>query len=155
MCRARLEMLDLERASNVRELCVQLGQKRGQPIHLLAIELDSARPSGLWIAMDGMDFIVFEANTSAPHQEHIIAHELAHIILGHRNAELNDVSARLLFPKLDPGLVRDMLSRTGYADESEQEAEMLATLMLQRIGPVQGGPVEHTAEVRRIKDSLG
>jgi hypothetical protein len=154
-CTARLAALDFDNASNIRELCSQLEEQRGRPIHLLPIELDPAYFSGFWIAVENADFIVFEANTSVPHQEHIIAHELAHIICCHRGAAaLDEGSARPLFPALDPNLVRDMLRRTGYTDEQEQEAEVLATLMLQRIRPARVTPAEQAIVVRRISDSL-
>jgi hypothetical protein len=154
-CTARLVAFDLDNASNVREFCVQLEEQRGRPIHLLPIGLNPGYFSGCWIAIENADFIVFEANTSVPHQEHIIAHELAHIICCHRpTAALDEASARLLFPALDPALVRDMLRRTGYTDEQEQEAEVLATLMLQRIRPARVAPVEQAIVVRRISDSL-
>lgn len=154
-CMARLGTLNFENTSSIRDLCVQLEKQRGRPIHLLPFELDPVYSSGLWVAVESADFIVFDANTSAPHQEHIIAHEVAHIICCHRSiVALDDAHARLLFPALDPNLVRDMLRRTGYTDDQEQEAEMLATLMLQRIRSAQVPPVEMITVVKRINDSL-
>ncbi|MFD0415283.1 hypothetical protein [Streptomyces sp. NPDC127108] len=81
--------------------------------------------------MDSADFIIFEAKTTRPHQEHIIAHELAHIICGHRSSSpLDEATARLMFPDLNPALVRDMLARTEYSEIQEQEAEMTASLII-------------------------
>ncbi|GLZ33950.1 hypothetical protein Lesp02_61380 [Lentzea sp. NBRC 105346] len=154
-CTARLGELDLDHVSSVVTLCEKLSRQRGRPIHLIPAELKSDHPCGMWIALEGVDFIVYEANTSKPHQEHIIAHELAHMICCHRGgAALDEASARLLFPNLDPRLVQDMLRRTGYSDEQEQEAELLATLLLQQITAAQHAPTEAMSVVRRIKNSL-
>ncbi|MBW5420697.1 hypothetical protein GKQ77_03815 [Streptomyces sp. BG9H] len=121
----------LPASGDIAELCACLGERRGRPIHLLPIAMRAAQPCGLWIASDQADFIVFEARTTRPHQEHIIVHELAHMICGHRSSSsLDDATARLVFPDLDPKLVRDILGRTNYSDTQEREAEMVASLIL-------------------------
>lgn len=154
-CHARLAELDLEGLSDIREVCARLGGKRGRTIQLLPVTLDSAHPSGFWISVADVDLILYAANTSKTHQEHIIAHELAHLICRHRGALADDEQTRLLFPQLTPALVRDMLRRTGYSDAQEREAEVMATLMLLRIEPRQAGTAEGAAVVRHIRDSLG
>jgi hypothetical protein len=96
--------------------------------------------NGMWISTNMGDFVIYEARTTRAHQEHIIAHELAHILCGHQamdNAENNVL--RQLFPDSAPEVVRRVLLRTRYSDSNEQEAEMMASLLLARgqqpIGP--------------------
>jgi hypothetical protein len=153
-CQARLATLDLDGASDIREVCTLLWRQRDRAIHLLPIALDSAGPSGFWLAADEIDLIIFERNTSALHQEHIIAHELAHMICCHHSAAVSDDCARSLFPALDPRLVREMLGRDGYSDTQELAAEMLATLMLLRLKAPGPDTADEITVVRHIGDSL-
>jgi hypothetical protein len=87
----------------------------------------------MWISTNMGDFVIYEARTTRAHQEHIIAHELAHILCGHwavDDAENNVL--RQLFPDIAPEVVRRVLLRTRYSDVNEQEAEMMASLLLAR-----------------------
>ncbi|MFJ3859428.1 ImmA/IrrE family metallo-endopeptidase [Streptomyces sp. NPDC090085] len=131
----RLAELGLPEASDVAELCGQLGAARGRPIVLVPMQMPSTHPCGMWVAARDEDLIFYDANTTGAHQEHIILHELGHIICCHRGAGgLDEAAARLLFPNLDPQLVRDMLLRATYDDVQEQEAEIIAYLLAQRMG---------------------
>jgi hypothetical protein len=132
-CELRLTDLGLTDHRSAFELGEYLSRSRGRPIQLVAMNLEASHPCGLWVATRTNDFVIYEARTSRPHQEHIIAHELAHMICCHRGVgELDDAGARLLFPDVDPQLVRDMLHRSDYSATEEQEAEMMASLLLQR-----------------------
>ncbi|OON74060.1 toxin [Streptomyces tsukubensis] len=133
-CRQRLEGLALPRTYDVRSLCEHVGRARGRTIHLLPMHLDAAGPCGIVLSLPGADYVVYEVQTSRHHQEHIIAHELAHLICGHRTADhahatTSGDTADRLFPDLDPGLVQDLLYREHYSDVQEQEAEVMAFLI--------------------------
>ncbi|MFJ3633995.1 toxin [Streptomyces sp. NPDC090112] len=131
----RLAELGLPEAADVAELCGHLGAARGRPIVLVPMQMPSTHPCGMWVAARDEDLIFYDANTTGAHQEHIILHELGHIICCHRGAGgLDEAAARLLFPNLDPQLVRDMLLRATYDDVQEQEAEIIAYLLAQRMG---------------------
>ncbi|MFF4445246.1 toxin [Streptomyces sp. NPDC001502] len=131
----RIAELDLPAAADVAELCRHLGEVRDRPITLVPMQMPSSHPCGMWVAARDEDLIFYDANTTGAHQEHIILHELGHIICCHRGAGgLDEAAARLLFPNLDPELVRDMLLRATYDDVQEQEAEIIAYLLSQRIG---------------------
>ncbi|WP_328787179.1 MULTISPECIES: toxin [unclassified Streptomyces] len=131
----RIAELDLPAATDVAELCRHLGEVRDRPITLVPMQMPSSHPCGMWVAARDEDLIFYDANTTGAHQEHIILHELGHIICCHRGAGgLDEAAARLLFPNLDPQLVRDMLLRATYDDVQEQEAEIIAYLLSQRIG---------------------
>ncbi|MDK1471971.1 ImmA/IrrE family metallo-endopeptidase [Streptomyces sp. 549] len=151
----------LDDADDVQALCAHVGRRRGRTIRPLAMDLRATGLHGLWIATDTEDFVVYEARTSRPHQEHIIAHELAHILCGHHSGErLDDSMARVLFPSLDPGTVRGVLGRCGYQEGAEQEAETMATLLLTRVRaapaePVAPAPAEAADTLARIELALG
>ncbi|MGD3105477.1 toxin [Streptomyces sp. YGL11-2] len=141
----RIAELDLPEVSDVAELCRHLSEIRDRPITLVPMQMPASHPCGMWVAARDEDLIFYDANTTSAHQEHIILHELGHIICCHRGAGwLDEASARLLFPNLDPDLVRDMLLRATYDDVQEQEAEIIAYLLSQRVGSTaerHGAPV--------------
>ncbi|MFB7180268.1 toxin [Streptomyces sp. NPDC056257] len=131
----RIAELGLPEVTDVAELCRHLGEVRDRPITLVPMQMPSTHPCGMWVAARDEDLIFYDANTTSAHQEHIILHELGHIICCHRGAGgLDEAAARLLFPNLDPQLVRDMLLRATYDDVQEQEAEIIAYLLSQRMG---------------------
>lgn len=133
-CESLLAELDAPATCDIHELCDLVAGQRARRIHRVPIAMSAMHPCGFWISTERIDFIVYESDTSRIHQEHIIAHELAHIICCHRGGTtFTDASARLLFPDLDPDLVRDMLRRAGYSDRQEQEAEMLASLIMEQV----------------------
>lgn len=91
---------------------------------------------GLWIATGTTDLIFHESATTPPHREHIILHELAHVLCDHYPASLDAVErAAVLLPDLDSALVRRVLGRAGYSTAGEREAEVLASLIRQRTAP--------------------
>ncbi|WP_411102938.1 toxin [Streptomyces sp. cmx-4-9] len=139
----RIAELALPKGADLAELCRYLGEIRDRPITLVPMQMPASQPCGMWVAARDEDLIFYDANTTGAHQEHIILHELGHIICCHRGAGwLDEASARLLFPNLDPDLVRDMLLRATYDDVQEQEAEVIAYLLSQRLS---GGGQEQGA----------
>ncbi|MEU5429124.1 hypothetical protein AB0H73_26520 [Streptomyces olivoreticuli] len=122
---------------SAQELCARLAVERDRPLRLLALPTPTVpgTPSGLLLAVDTEDFILYDAQTSPLHQEHIIVHEIGHLVCNHRSA----VDDRELHRHLDigdPRSVRQVLARIRYGDEQEQEAEMIATLILEAAGRV-------------------
>ncbi|MFF3767045.1 hypothetical protein ACFYYR_23555 [Streptomyces sp. NPDC001922] len=87
-------------------------------------------PSGLWIATPKTDYIVHQRETSKAHQDHIVMHEIGHIIGGHHNSE-GAGSLAALMPSLSPEVVAGALGRTSYDEEQEREAEMTATIIME------------------------
>lgn len=131
-CEARLKTLDLPAPFSTRAFCAMLAAKRGRPIVLRSVTSTSG-PWGLWVALPGVDLIFFEQATTPLHQEHIILHELCHLVCDHRTPAVAPAEIhQLLFPDLDTGTVERVLRRAGYMVDEEQEAEMLASLILER-----------------------
>lgn len=159
-CEQALAALDLPGDSDLPMLCAHLSRERGLPIRLLPVPLHTEQFYGAWISSKVADFILYEAHTSKPHQQHIIAHEIGHMICGHGTSEnLDDVFAGMLFPDIDRSLVRDMLKRGGYSDVQEQEAEITASVILERINrrpreTTWAVPAEAADTIARIERSL-
>ncbi|MGA2826224.1 MAG: hypothetical protein ABSF03_08870 [Streptosporangiaceae bacterium] len=132
-CEARLRQMTLPDPFDLAELCQTVSARRGRPLHVRGVPRTAARgrPCGIWIATDDDDWIFVDQDTSRLHGEHIVVHELAHMLCGHDSTELpeNDMMGQL-FPNLSPDMVRTVLSRASYHSEHEREAELLASLIL-------------------------
>ncbi|WP_244336702.1 secondary metabolite protein [Streptomyces seoulensis] len=67
------------------------------------------------------------------HQDHIIAHEFSHLLLGHHEDRPISALASSLITTMDPAVVQMMLGRTKYDDAEERETESLASLLQRQI----------------------
>ncbi|MGW0517410.1 ImmA/IrrE family metallo-endopeptidase [Crossiella sp. NPDC003009] len=152
--------LALPQPFDVQVLCDRVGDERGRPIFLAPISLPTGGPCGLWINTDPADYIFFEADTSPLHQRHIVLHELGHLLCDHHAAPvLTPDASRLLMPSLDPAMVRRVLGRGCYSAVEEQQAEIIASMIIQRTSawtaePVRPVPPEAAELVRRIERAL-
>lgn len=128
--------LDIPVPFDVEAFCRTIGDRRGRPIRPLARDLDRTQLYGMWVAMADVDWIVHERRTSRLHQQHIILHELGHLLCGHEAASvMREETSRLLLGELDPGVVRRILGRSRYTQVEEREAELVASLILERVSP--------------------
>ncbi|MCL5108048.1 MAG: hypothetical protein M1401_04135 [Chloroflexi bacterium] len=158
-CEARLRGLTLLVPFDVRSFCRSLAAQRGRPL-LLHPLASQAGPCGLWVAGPTADYIFYEEETSPLHQDHIILHEASHLLCGHHPAPVSETEfSGLLFPNLAPKTVKAVLARAGYSLEDEREAELLASLILERAGagrPANGPGVDSETEgiLRRLEASL-
>ena len=133
-CEERLRHLDLPEPYDSDALIEQLAERRGRGIRVLPLpggRRDGA-PCGLWLAREREDWIFIESDTSPLHREHILLHELAHMIFGHGEQPGGEHQIPDLLGNLDIAMVRRVLSRTSYTTVEEQEAELLASLILAR-----------------------
>jgi hypothetical protein len=160
-CAAKIAALELPSPFDVREFCNSVERARGRMIHLIPRALPTGSPSGLCVATKRSDYIFFEAQTSAFHQEHIILHEVGHLLCGHDAVSVSrDEVSRLLLPDLDPGMIERVLGRTCYPMRAEQEAEMIASLILANVErhpleAVRAVPSDVAPVVARVERSLG
>ncbi|MGN5381181.1 hypothetical protein ACQ4WX_40690 [Streptomyces lasalocidi] len=122
-------------------------------------------PYGAWVASRSADYILYQQETSKAHQDHIILHEIGHIIAGHHGESLHDGTANgwendhgqddLDAP--DPDTIQHVLRRTSYDETREREAELIATIILEwasvldRVAP----PPVAQPELRRVQTALG
>src|SRR5437660_12929755 len=82
-CEALVRALEMPAPFDMRALCRNVSKRTGRPIRLEPVSLPSDGPCGLWICAATADYIFFEKQTSLLHQEHIIAHELGHLLRDH------------------------------------------------------------------------
>ncbi|RLK58282.1 hypothetical protein [Actinokineospora cianjurensis] len=151
-CADLLAGLDLPERLDLAALCEHLAAARGRPLHVVPVPMRASEPCGLWVATREADFIFYDETTTRAHREHIILHEIGHMICCHRGGgHLDEDTAAVFFPDIDPGLVRDMLARKDYSDEQEQQAEVMAYLLARRLG---SAAPRHQGLAARIADSL-
>ena len=126
----------LPRSGDVDDLLEAVGRARGRPIRLLSFEVSSDSPSGVWIATAKTDYVAHPADASSAERSAIICHELAHMFLGHRPEQAFDHLSQLavaVAPSLDPEVARRFLSRHGYSDDVEADAEQLGTELVTKL----------------------
>ncbi len=159
-CEERLKTIELPDPFDVRAFCDLLARDRGRPITLCSLSTDGA-PYGAWLSTSSTDYIFYEEHTSGWDQDHIILHEACHILCGHQGILLSQPEVLgLLFPDLAPESVRSMLLRKAYTAEEDQEAEVLASLILQRSSTGRAREVQmhdpaHESLRHQIEMSLG
>jgi hypothetical protein len=128
--------LGLPPVDSVRDLLPVVAERSGYPIHLMAAPDGTGQSlCGMWIRTDGADYVFVHPSTSRAHQDHIIAHELGHILRDHQHRggePVNPVTDRLA-PTLDPKVVHLMLGRSDYEHRDEQEAELIGSWLQQHV----------------------
>ncbi|CAM4378833.1 hypothetical protein NONI108955_23540 [Nocardia ninae] len=91
--------------------------------------------SGLWIARDEDDVILYGAATQW-HADHIIAHEIGHMLLGHGSGAseaptgATDLPLHMLMPSLSLETIRSVLRRQDYGSDRERDAETWADMVM-------------------------
>jgi hypothetical protein len=128
----RLHALGVAENSDIGALRDALAAERGRPIELIPVST-GAGPHGLCVEADAADYIAYERDTTPLHQQHIAAHELAHLACGHNSGLTRDQAVQMLAPRVEGQAVRLVLGRTMYSGAEEQEAELFATLFLERV----------------------
>ncbi|MBL7259142.1 hypothetical protein JKJ07_32985 [Actinoplanes sp. LDG1-01] len=149
-CEARLRGIRVPDPFDLDEFCAQVSARRGRPLIRQAVPgLSDEAPCGLWIGTERADHVFFDPGTSPLHAEHIVLHELSHILCGHSGS---DAALGTLFPDLEPAAVRQMLGektmlgRARYTDEQEREAEMMASLIRGRSARPSPTPLGRTTD---------
>lgn len=132
-CRRLLADITIPSPFDIDAFCDQIATQRGRRIRLHPMANEPV-PCGLWIATESTDYIFYEASTSPLHRDHIVLHELSHLLCDHRPALAQDEDlAHQLFPDLAAGLVRRVLARSAYSASEEREAELLASLIREHV----------------------
>ncbi|MBP2472111.1 hypothetical protein JOF53_000983 [Crossiella equi] len=138
-CRKLLRELRLTPPLDVHELVRRVSEQRGRPIELVAQRFSVPGPFGAWTSGQDTDQIHYQAETTATHQNHIILHELSHLLAGH-----------------EPTPEHALFRRTSYDSRAEYEAETIATIFLEWSAVARAlQPRRSTGEpARRMADSL-
>ncbi|AXG79074.1 hypothetical protein [Streptomyces paludis] len=166
--RRELQDLGIHPPLDVEELCRALGERRGRPIVLRAAPLEKPGPSGLWVDVADMDVILYQRETTRLHQEHIILHEVGHILVSEDEPESEDVADdhepaddfvegwATMIPVLDPEMIRRVARRCSYEDGEECEVELVATIILEWSSVLDGvTPMSEDPSLRRVESALG
>jgi hypothetical protein len=104
-------------------------------IELIPVSTQPGKPCGLLVSTDRADYICYAANTTPLHQLHIQCHEMAHLLRGHTGAAALDAQlAGAMMPSLPASVIERVLGRTVYSADDEHDAELLASLIMRRIG---------------------
>ncbi|MBS2963941.1 hypothetical protein KGA66_12870 [Actinocrinis puniceicyclus] len=134
-CEALVAGLDLPEPFDLAELCRRLGEQRGRSIVLMSHDMVIGGLCGTWMGTATADYVFYEQDTSRLHQQHIVCHEIGHILRRHEPGKvLSSDLARLIAPTVERSDVRRVLGRDCYDDHEEFEAEFIATLILRRVG---------------------
>ncbi|WP_405493031.1 hypothetical protein [Nocardia sp. NBC_00511] len=113
----------------------QVAELVGKPIELAPIAGLTAKGFPCGVMLEGTQTIVvaYDADSSAFHIEHIILHELGHLLLDHTGC-VSEQSTRnaveILFPHFDPDNVLRVLGRSDYDNQIETQAELFASLIM-------------------------
>jgi hypothetical protein len=95
--------------------CAAIERTRGRRLLLAAAELSSPRLS-LWVASAHVDLIVYPAGATPIEQLRAIAHQAAHVLLGHQ-AAASDIATVALFSGSDElaadGLASQLVASMG------------------------------------------
>jgi hypothetical protein len=130
----RLRGIDIPHPFRLDTFAATVETHRKRPLRVLPLPgLDGSDAlSGAWVATDTTDYVLIDADASPWHRNLIGLHEISHILCDHGDAPgLRGFAADLL-PALSDVMVRRLLGRHGYNSADEQEAELMACLILER-----------------------
>ncbi|MEU4300336.1 ImmA/IrrE family metallo-endopeptidase [Kitasatospora aureofaciens] len=133
-CEDRLGRLNLPHQFSENDLIGAVASLVGRTIACEPVDMRGAFSCGLRKRYADREVIYYEKNASALHQRQIIAHELSHILWEHKGEiDLADLmSDEELASRMDWSVL-GVSARTSYETDAEVEAEMMATLILQRM----------------------
>ncbi|WP_221355958.1 regulator component [Streptomyces beigongshangae] len=152
-CKVILRDLGIHRSLTLDAVRERVEEFRGRPLILkeLPEPMATAGACGLWLGTDDADYVFYEARTAPLHQQHIILHELAHVLCDHGGSpDSGGLPASPLLGDLQPRLVKRLMARTSYTTMEEQEAEMIASLIQSA-----GKPRRSAGRLGRLSAYLG
>lgn len=130
-CQELISALDIPEPFELTEFCHRLERKLGRAIHLVPITTPSGSPCAMWVRTARTDYIFHDRGISLLHRQHIILHEIGHILFGHKDGPpFAQGLAQLILPDLEAELIESILGRTAYTRQEELEAETFADLTL-------------------------
>jgi hypothetical protein len=98
------------------------------------------------VGTETVDYVFYESQTTPLHREHIVLHELGHILFDHSSLVGEDSDGRAPV----------ILGRTNYTTRQEQEAEMLASMIrIRTAGPGPRPAAEPLGTLARLESAMG
>ncbi|QKW53569.1 regulator component [Streptomyces buecherae] len=155
LCEKQVDLLRLPHRFSTRELRDAVAELRGKPIVLRPLSTLGAvdAPCGIRVETPSADLLYYEEGTSVHHQRHILAHEISHVYCDHPGSLTVDADAAQSIG-VSPTLVMRMSGRTSYSTADEREAEMMATVIRQRIYRERESPSRQPAKGADSWDTL-
>lgn len=142
VARSLMDTLWLPRPWSLSQFVAHLELERRRPIRIMDIDPTVApnlatRVTGLWKPQDGYDLILVSSLVDANHREHVVAHELGHILLWSHHQRNDPPTLHYLirtFPHLPKTLLaRQALAlcaaRTAFEHPVERQAEWFALML--------------------------
>ncbi|MFJ5548076.1 ParH-like protein [Streptomyces sp. NPDC093225] len=153
-CRRIADGVPLPEPFALEPLAAALSERLGRPVEFLALPAGAFGTCGVLVSTDRADYIGYPSDTTALHQRHIVLHEVGHLLGGHRQTGpvADTTTVRALVPHLSDELVHRVLGRGAYTDAQEQEAELIASMVMHRAAagrPAAGTPYP-TAQTERL-----
>jgi hypothetical protein len=133
-CEALVATLDVPDPFDLAGMCTRLGEQLGRTIVLMSHAMVIGGLCGTWMRTAKTDYVFYEQDTSRLHQQHIVFHEIGHILRRHvPGKELSADLARAMAPGIKLSDTFRVLGRDSYDDDDEFEAELIATLIQRHI----------------------
>ena len=117
--RSMVDAMDIPSPFTIESLSDRIATSRGRPLYLhpMAFPADAAT-SGALVSTTDADHVFYERHTSTFHQNHIVLHELGHLLAGHPGVNAPATVPASLLPDLDHDFVRRYLQRSCLHDSA-------------------------------------
>ncbi|MFF5566602.1 hypothetical protein ACFY7Z_13365 [Streptomyces sp. NPDC012623] len=152
--RSFVRSLDLPRVASVRELRGYIETLIGEPIQIApGSPADGDTPCGMVVRSGGVHYVRYDPDTSPAHQDHIIAHEFGHLLMGHSGSRVEPASRDgVILGDIETDLWATVLGRTNYAETIEREAEAVGSFL--RTHVITSRPAPQSESADRITRTL-
>lgn len=114
---------------DIAELCERLAVLRGRPVIVREMDIP-ALPFAFWRGTDSADFIVHRTGMTGYYRDHVILHEVCHMLAGHNVTETGGTQAD---SRTDEDINEQLLEQAAHnphTTEQEELAERFATTVL-------------------------
>ncbi|MFF3851452.1 hypothetical protein [Streptomyces sp. NPDC002328] len=124
--------LQLPHVTNIRDLSDEVSRRTGRTVVLVPRE-QAPSVCGACAVTESAVHVFYDPRTSVLHQDHIIAHEFSHLLLGHHETRPASALSSTVFTSVGSATVQMMLGRTKYDEDEERDTEQLASLLQRQI----------------------
>lgn len=132
-CAQLVSTLHLPNPITMIGLVAAVASRQRKQIELSTVSRPPASVCGLLVRTTTTDFILYDADASALHQLHTVAHEVGHLLLSHHGHQqaLDVARVREVAPDLPLSVIRSVLGPPApLTDRQEMEAEVFAGLII-------------------------
>ena len=125
--------LGLEHRYTIHDIQVRVLTNRRRRLEIYRVSDLPIEFTGLWAATPTCDVIMCPSQASQAHIEHIILHEIAHMLLGHRPTISGDAAIIKQYLEQVKPDAQAVQTRGAYDQRQEVEAEELALLLAAKL----------------------